>query len=65
MEDEDLIKRLVVFAVLMETGEGIVSKSPEYILEKYYSALSVRFPENLLDLQNKTKFERWMDKWMS
>lgn len=58
------VKRLVVFAILMENGEGIVDKSVDYICEKYELALSTPYPEQLLDLGNKRKLERWKRIWL-
>ena len=57
------VERLVVFAVLMETGKGIVTKSPGYIMEKFDAARSLPYPEKLLDSENTRKFERWKRTW--
>jgi len=57
------IKRLVVFAILMENGEGIIDKSWDYIAEKYELALSVSYPEQLLDPSNRSKLEKRLKTW--
>lgn len=57
------IKRLVVFAILMENDEGIVEKSPDYIDEKYQLAMSLSNPEQLLDWNNIEKFKKWLKTW--
>ena len=57
------IKRLVVFAILMQHGDGIMSKSPEYIEEKYDTVISVPYPEAALDIFNREKLARWMKEW--
>lgn len=59
---EPELRRLVIFAILMEHGEGILAKRPEYIAEKFINAMTVPYPENLLDLTNKRKFKRWCEK---
>ena len=59
------IKKLVAFAVLMQTGPGITSKSPGYILEKW--DLVKNCPEKLLitlmDPNNQRIFEEWLRVW--
>ena len=60
---DDRIRRLVIFAILMENGEGILRKSKSYIDEKYYQAMNVTFPRELLDVGNKRKFDRWVETW--
>jgi len=58
-----LVERLVIFSILMETHNGIIEKSPEYILEKYTSALSLNDPKALLDIANREKFQLWLETW--
>jgi len=58
------VKRLVVFAILMETGDGIRYKSVDYVCEKYEAALSEPYPERLLDPNNREKLERWKRTWL-
>lgn len=57
------LRRLVIFAILMEHGDGIVSKAPEYIEEKFQSCVSVPYPENLLDSEGKIKLKEWLKEW--
>jgi len=57
------IKGLVVFAILMESGNGIVDKSPAYIWEKFQLAMISPSPEQLLDQKNRRKLERWLKNW--
>jgi hypothetical protein len=61
----EAVKRLVVFAILMETGDGIADKSPDYILEKFDAATHVPFPDELLDSNNKIKLQRWLKTWLT
>lgn len=58
------IERLVVFAILMENGPGITSKSPGYVWEKYKAAMNVPDPRQLLDHQNKQKLKKWLEFWV-
>ena len=63
MKPMEKAKRLVVFAILMETGPGIEGKAPYYILEKYEAVMNDPNPETLLDPNNRTKFEKWVKMW--
>jgi len=60
---KDLVKRLVVFSIMMETHDGIMGKDPIYILEKFDAATSFSYPESLLDSENRKKLEKWMKKF--
>lgn len=33
--NKDEFKNLIAFCILMQNGEGIITKSPDYVLEKY------------------------------
>ena len=57
------LRKLVVFAILMENGDGIIDKSPGYIWEKYQLAMGLKNPEQLLDVNNMVKFKDWLRKW--
>ena len=65
--DIEFVKRLVIFATLMENGEGIISKSPGYIAEKYISIvkpeLSEIYARGYLDDINQSKYDRWLKIW--
>jgi len=62
---DELTRRLVIFCILMESRSGILGKSPAYILEKYNSVMNmdVPYPENVLDLPNREKYEKWLERW--
>ncbi len=62
-KDFDFLRRLVAFLVLMESGQGILTKSPRYIKEKFRATMEVPFPEELLDVENKVKFGRYFERW--
>jgi len=59
----NLLERLVIYSILMESDEGITSKSPEYIMEKFEAALTVPYPKSLLDITNRQKFDEWQRNW--
>jgi len=63
----DKMKRLVAFAILMENGEGVLTKVPGYVLEKYELAMTL--PEELLpqmlDQVNKAKYQKYLRKWLN
>lgn len=54
---------LVCYLVLMQNGEGIMDKHPDYILEKQrllesgYSAFAA------LDIHNMRRVKGWCEKW--
>jgi len=62
------VEQLVVFAILMENGQGIVSKSPDYILEKFRTCQAITDIEllkGILDFGNRPKLKRWLETWMT
>lgn len=62
------LEQLVVFAILMQTGDGIMTKTPRYILEKAeLCALSkTRDPlRGLLDMQNCALYDAWIEEWLT
>jgi hypothetical protein len=40
------VKRLVAFCILMQHGEGIMTKTPDYLLQKHHLAMTL--PVDLL-----------------
>lgn len=58
------LREAVVFAILMENGEGILNKAPLYILEKM-KAVDMGIPECLLDSPNMQKFQEYQNRWGS
>ncbi len=60
IKSKEFLRRLVIFSILMEANEGIVSKSPKYILETFNLVMTVPYPENLLDFSNKAKLDEWL-----
>lgn len=54
------IRRALTFAILMQ---GIMSKSPDYILEKWSIAKELGDPEMLLDPANLALFKKWIVYW--
>jgi len=61
----DIIKRLVAFAVLMEGGEGILVKHPDYVLEKWHLVQDspVDLLPQLMDQGNRAKYKRYLEEW--
>jgi len=60
------IEQLVAFCVFMENGEGIQSKAPDYIWEKFRFCLDtveIEYLEGQLDNSNKAKFQQWQNTW--
>ena len=56
-------KNMVAFLILMENGEGVLSKAPSYIKEKWDLLQDCDYPESLLDEKNKEKFEKYFERW--
>jgi hypothetical protein len=63
---DNQLKNIVAFCILMENGEGIESKSPDYILEKFNRYCFNQNEDFLwgLDGSNKIKLDNWMKKWL-
>ena len=61
-----LVKRLATFAILMETGDGIITKSPTYMLEKWelVNKCPIDLLHTLLDPQNNTKLNEYLRIWI-
>lgn len=61
----DKLKRLVAFAILMESSEGIIGKAPYYVLEKFEEtqAIHLNLLTQLLDSENKAKYDRYLKTW--
>lgn len=59
------IDKAVVFAILMENNRGIIDKSPTYVLEKWDLVKNMSSPENILDVENLSKFKYWYNRWLS
>ena len=60
------IEKLVAFVILMENGDGIKHKLPDYIAEKFQSCQyheSVDTLRNELDIINQNKFDTWCKRW--
>jgi hypothetical protein len=60
------LTRLVVFAILMENGEGISGKAPRYITEKWDAVNlcdSIDSLLGLLDQWNHHKYVNWLATW--
>lgn len=62
--DKELTKKLVVFSILMENDEGICTKAPSYIMEKYEKCMETGEPEALLDMSNLAKYDEWVKDWI-
>ena len=60
------LTRLVVFSILMENGEGIASKAPPYIMEKWRAVMLCNSADSmigLLDQWNHHKYVNWLATW--
>ena len=54
------MRRALVFAILMQ---GIESKSPDYMMEKWAAVQLDLHPELLLDSINLARFRNWKKTW--
>jgi len=57
------IRQAVVFAILMQNNEGILSKSPDYLLEKLRTCGGYCVPEFILDSGNQAIFYEYAKKY--
>ena len=54
---------MACFLVLMQNGQGIIDKHPDYILEKTY-LLKIGYEAfGALDIFNMRKIFEWAEKW--
>jgi|GEM_PF-5067568 len=57
------IRGAVTFAILMANGEGILNKSPSYLLEKLRTCEGYSIPEVILDSNNRAIFDEYAKKF--
>lgn len=57
------VKGMVVFAIFMSANEGIASKAPKYVREKFKLCEQVDNPENFLDMGNRAIFNDYIKQW--
>ena len=60
------LEQLVAFCILMENGQGILTKAPSYIFEKFKSCGlrdSRQSLMGLLDMSNQAKFKKYLKTW--
>jgi len=60
------LNRLVVFSIFMENNQGIVGKSPNYIMEKWHlvnADISDNYIIAGLDDINQSKYSDWQKLW--
>jgi hypothetical protein len=58
------IRQAVAFAFMMENNEGIMGKSPSYVLEKMEQCLTHRKPdEQIFHPTLKAQFDQWAEIW--
>lgn len=48
----------------MQHGEGLISKAPRYIEEKFNTAMHTPFPEHGLDPESLHLYAGYMKKWI-
>lgn len=58
---------IVAFCILMENNEGILGKSPDYLMEKFNRYVGKKEDSFKwgLDSSNTRKLESWWGKWMA
>ena len=66
MSGHKKLLNLVAFSILMQNGEGVLDKSPSYVLEKFKRYVESGGEDCMsgLDGKNKLKFVTWVLKWM-
>ena len=64
----DFVKQLVAFIVLMESGEGILGKSPDQVTDSWIAVANTNTESGLLGLlgdELSDKYLMYMDRWSS
>lgn len=56
-------RNMIAFAILMQNGEGIKSKTLEYFTEKWNECANAFIPENYLDSKNRELFNEVLKNW--
>ena len=67
MIETNQLKNIVAFCILMEYRDGILFKSPEYIVEKFERYCETKNEDQTgwgLDHTNRTKLSDWIDRWL-
>ena len=66
IKKDDKFLNILAFCILMESGRGILDKSPNYLMEKYIRYVMDKNPEAWrwgLDVFNVQKFKNYIKKW--
>jgi len=61
------IKNIIAFCILMENNDGILGKSPDYVLEKFKRYIEGNEEDGYewgLDMNNKLKLTEYINKWI-
>lgn len=63
--NENQFRNLIAFCVLMESGEGIRDKSPDYVMEKFERYVGKESSEWQwgLDFLNQNKLAQYLKDW--
>ncbi len=56
-------EQAVVLAILLNHGEGVISKTPGYIEEKIDAVQRGDHPERLLDNVGRVLYNNWRTTW--
>lgn len=58
------VEKIVAFCILMQNGDGIITKAPDYIMEKFNRYIRYdEHPVGGLDAGNSKLFIDWRNKW--
>jgi hypothetical protein len=57
--------RLAAFAVMMQHGDGLMAKSPDYMVEKFLLCMELpeQYLEGIMDNENRFLFREWKKRW--
>lgn len=62
-KDQSDLFRTVCFLALMQHGEGLLSKAPKYINEKFKTSIDPVAAWNMLDVDCQSKVQDWASSW--
>ena len=62
--NENFIKRLVIFNLMVSEARGVQGKSPTFLAEQFSTCMRAPAPWTLLPIHQKRDYESYINEWM-